>query len=149
MPAARVNGSRVEKVWAAADTAISRARNGLGPSFIQATCTHIDGHFLGDPLLRIFEEPVKQMTEITGPLVGSAIKTPGARVAGRIGSLSKIGVALGTMGMDRYVLKRDPLLAAERLLPEDVCSRLDSEATTEVEKAVSEALETKERESHV
>ena len=48
-----VDGNDVEEVWATAEKAIQKTRKGGGPSYIHATCFHFEGHFLGDPLLRV------------------------------------------------------------------------------------------------
>ena len=45
MPAAEVDGNDVTDVWAAAGEAIGRARDGGGPSFIEARTYRIQGHF--------------------------------------------------------------------------------------------------------
>jgi acetoin:2,6-dichlorophenolindophenol oxidoreductase subunit alpha len=45
MPAAEVDGNDVTDVWAAAGEAIRRAREGGGPSFIEARTYRIQGHF--------------------------------------------------------------------------------------------------------
>jgi TPP-dependent pyruvate/acetoin dehydrogenase alpha subunit len=45
MPAAEVDGNDVTDVWRAAGEAIGRARDGGGPSFIEARTYRIQGHF--------------------------------------------------------------------------------------------------------
>jgi TPP-dependent pyruvate/acetoin dehydrogenase alpha subunit len=45
MPAAEVDGNDVAEVWQAAGEAIRRARDGGGPSFIEARTYRIQGHF--------------------------------------------------------------------------------------------------------
>jgi acetoin:2,6-dichlorophenolindophenol oxidoreductase subunit alpha len=45
MPAADVDGNDVTDVWRAAGEAVSRARDGGGPSFIEARTYRIQGHF--------------------------------------------------------------------------------------------------------
>lgn len=44
-----VDGGDVRAVYEAAGEAISRARSGLGPSFIEAKTPRLVGHYLGDP----------------------------------------------------------------------------------------------------
>jgi pyruvate dehydrogenase E1 component alpha subunit len=44
MPTTVVDGNDVTKVWQAAGTAVARARNGEGPSFIEARTYRIHGH---------------------------------------------------------------------------------------------------------
>jgi pyruvate dehydrogenase E1 component alpha subunit len=45
VPAAEVDGNDVTDVWRAAGEAVSRARDGGGPSFIEARTYRIQGHF--------------------------------------------------------------------------------------------------------
>jgi pyruvate dehydrogenase E1 component alpha subunit len=45
MPAAEVDGNDVTEVWRAAGEAVRRAREGGGPSFIEARTYRIQGHF--------------------------------------------------------------------------------------------------------
>jgi acetoin:2,6-dichlorophenolindophenol oxidoreductase subunit alpha len=62
MPAAEVDGNDVTDVWRAAGEAVRRAREGGGPSFIEARTYRIQGHFefeavvLGDGRYRDAEE---------------------------------------------------------------------------------------------
>ena len=45
VPAAEVDGNDVTAVWQAAGEAVARARDGGGPSFIEARTYRIQGHF--------------------------------------------------------------------------------------------------------
>jgi len=49
MPAEKVDGSDFFAVYEAMQRAVARARNGEGPSTIEATTTRFYGHFEGDP----------------------------------------------------------------------------------------------------
>jgi len=92
--AATVDGWNVEQVWEAAGEAVARARDGGGPSFLHARCLHIEGHFLGDPLLRIVRRPVAELAEISGPLMRSMGRRAGGGLGGRVRGL---GAVLGTV----------------------------------------------------
>jgi len=109
MPASEFDGSDVEIVWQAAHDAITRARSGEGPSFILAKCRRPQGHFLGDPLLRIVNEPIKQLSQITGPLVKSATKSGGASLKERMGSIKEVISLLGKTAKDRFSGEKDPV----------------------------------------
>ena len=52
-----VDGTDVEAVWKVVNEAISKIRNNGSPQFIHASCAHMEGHFLGDPLLRYYRNP--------------------------------------------------------------------------------------------
>jgi acetoin:2,6-dichlorophenolindophenol oxidoreductase subunit alpha len=141
MPAYRVDGNRVDAVWRAAAQAVRRARAGRGPSFILARCCRMEGHFLGDPLLRLFREPLKQTVEITPPLVRATLAKPMAAVLPRCGSLGYIGKVIARLGGERYILRLDPMKQAARLLAPGERVRLEEEARFEVEAAVALAME--------
>ena len=140
VPGARVNGLRVDKVYRAAERAVARARRGLGPSFIHARCIHLDGHFLNDPVLRLYTDPVGQTRQISGPLIKAMMKKPGAGRTKRLASLCGIGQTCVGLGLDTYA-RRDPLVVSRRLLGEEARQRIDEEARREVNTAVERALE--------
>lgn len=145
MPARHVDGTRVEAVWEAAGKAVRRARAGRGPSFLLASCPRREGHFLGDPLLRVFREPLKQTLEIGPPLVRSLFARPLQALARRPLYMGTIGKTLTVLGVEKYLLEPDPLCRAARLLPEDARRRIEREAREEVERAMDDALERRKR----
>lgn len=145
MPACRVDGTRVEKVWAAAGRAVRRARAGRGPSFILASCPRMEGHFLGDPLLRVFKEPLKQAAEIGPPLVRAMLSRPLAALVPRCGHLGSIGRTIAALGGERYLLKVDPLHRAAKAVPTEARERIEEEAKSEVADAVARAMERRRR----
>jgi pyruvate dehydrogenase E1 component alpha subunit len=75
MNAIEIDGTNVEDVWFAAKDAINRARNGEGPTFIRTHCYHIEGHFLGDPLLRVARKPSYRRSFSWGSIIASCSKT--------------------------------------------------------------------------
>ena len=79
-----VDGSDVESVWTAAGEAFTRARNGSGPTFILASCTHPRGHYLGDPMLRMSAQPLKEFMKRAGPLFRSLLSGAGAPLMERV-----------------------------------------------------------------
>lgn len=135
----RVNGLRADKVWEVSRRAISQARGGGGPAFILAKCTHLDGHFLGDPLLRVLEDPIGQMKEIGGPLIKSTTRG-GASWREKIAGFGTIGKAISEVALERTLRKRDPLTVTGKLLG-DRAPELWAEAKTEIEAEVAKALE--------
>jgi acetoin:2,6-dichlorophenolindophenol oxidoreductase subunit alpha len=54
-----VDGLDVEAVWSAGRQAIEHARTDGGPTFLHASCVHLEGHFLGYELLRVTRRPFK------------------------------------------------------------------------------------------
>jgi acetoin:2,6-dichlorophenolindophenol oxidoreductase subunit alpha len=124
---------------------VKRARAGRGPSFILATCPRMEGHFLGDPLLRVYREPVKQTLELAPGLTRAMLSKPAASLLPRCGYLGYIGKVIATLGGERYLKDTDPLRRAARLLPGEAGARLDEEARGEVAEAVAAALERRKR----
>ncbi|TNC25856.1 thiamine pyrophosphate-dependent dehydrogenase E1 component subunit alpha [Amycolatopsis alkalitolerans] len=51
IPATEIDGNDVTEVWRAAGEAISRARAGGGPSFVEARTYRIQGHFEAEPVV--------------------------------------------------------------------------------------------------
>jgi pyruvate dehydrogenase E1 component alpha subunit len=118
MPTADVDGCDVEAVWHAAQGAVTRARNGEGPTFLHARCIHLEGHFLGDPLLRAARQPAAEMTKVVGPLLRSASKGKGAPIRERLDNLRMIGT-LSAAVQDQVSKAHDPLDRARRMLETD------------------------------
>lgn len=142
------DGADMEAVWETAGELIDRARRGVGPGFLVARCTHPEGHFLGDPLLRIARRPVAELAEMTGPLLKAMGRKGGASLTQRAGGLGKIvGVVLRTV-REQVRGGQDPIAVARQALTSDT-ERLDAleEATVlEVGECVRRALEPAEGE---
>lgn len=51
MPTSEIDGNDVTEVWRAAGEAIGRARDGGGPSFIEARTYRVQGHFEAEPIV--------------------------------------------------------------------------------------------------
>ena len=109
MPATEVDGSDVEEVWHATHEALERGRVGEGSTFLHAHCVHHQGHFLGDPLLRITHHPVKEMKKISGPLLQSVAKRKGASIRARVESLRMIVALIGKSFKEQSLKHGDPL----------------------------------------
>jgi len=68
MPGVVVDGNDVFAVYEAAKAAIDRARNGGGPSLVEAKTYRIKGHFVGDPELYRSKEEVQEIFAKTDPI---------------------------------------------------------------------------------
>ena len=142
LPATGIDGSDVEAVWKAAGKALIRARKGKGPSFIHATCTHPEGHFLGDPLLRIARHPIKEMKEVAGPMIKSAIHPNGASALKRSGSLARVTALIGKTAKDQLFSGSDPLVRLRRRLKKENhrLEKLETELINQNQAVVNQAL---------
>lgn len=142
MQATEVDGSDVEAVWHAAQEAMERARHGDGPSFLHAHCVHPEGHFLGDPLLRIARQPIKQMKEVAGPLLKSVTKIKGGSVRKRTGSLGTVTSLIGKTTKVQLFKQKDPLEVVRKKLKSEktLLQKLEKEVNQEIQQAVETAL---------
>ena len=135
LPYARVDGSDVTAVSRTAARAVARARLGGGPSFLVADVARLEGHFLGDALMRAAGD-WHEATEQARPLLRAAARGPGAHRTERLRALARIGAGMGVAALDRTRARRDPLAVAGRRLPADEAARLEQEAWDEVRVAL-------------
>lgn len=143
MPALDVDGSNVEAVWQAAREAISRGRQGAGPTFLLAHCHHLEGHFLGDPLLHLARQPVRGFLPHLRPIIRAVLARRGTSLRKRVAALLEILHLLRTMRRDHLGSTRDPLEHARRKLSGDPerLAHIEREVTHEIDTAVRAASE--------
>jgi pyruvate dehydrogenase E1 component alpha subunit len=136
---AQVDGADVEAVWNAARNLIESARDGEGPGFLHATCSRPDGHFLGDPLLRIVRRPVAEISERVIPLVSATTQLKGGSVTSRAAGVGDIVSTLGRAAKMLASPGRDPVNRLRKRLDEDenVISGIEEEVRHEIEAAVA------------
>lgn len=130
VPGRKVDGSDVETLWRAAGDMIDRIRGGRGPGFLRATCIRPEGHFLGDPLVRMARRPVAELTPRMGPLTSAAVNPQGASVRQRAASLGRITAMLGRTARTHLGPSHDPLQRLRKRLA------IASEHLAELEQAV-------------
>jgi pyruvate dehydrogenase E1 component alpha subunit len=142
MPAMEVNGSDVEDVWNAAGQGVAWARNGDGPAFLLAYCSRIEGHFLGDPLLRVVQKPLQQMKDMTVPLLRSVIAKNGLPLRERVSGLGTTISLISQAVKDQHGKRRDPLELTRSRLAKDArrLEELHKEVAQEITQAVEAAL---------
>jgi len=142
MPAAEIDGTDVEAVWQTASDAINRARAGSSPAFLLAACPHLEGHFLGDPLLRIARHPVQEMKKVAGPLLKSVTRVKGGSVTRRTGGLGKVSALIGQTTKEQVFSQKDPLKVVRRKLKRDKVrlNKIDASVNEEIHRVVDEAL---------
>jgi hypothetical protein len=103
---------------------------------------HLEGHFLGDPLLRAARQPIREMLPRSGPLTRSLTRRKGAAVSERAGSL--IGFMRRVRQSARHHLSRkdDPVAHVRAMLSSDEVRLhdLESKVSGEIQQAVERAL---------
>jgi TPP-dependent pyruvate/acetoin dehydrogenase alpha subunit len=139
--AVSVDGTDVDEVWLAARDAFLRARDGNGPTFLHATCVRPEGHFLGDPLLRIVRKPVRELKSKVGPLIKAAA-SGGSTLSEKAASLGSIVGILGSAQKTQGRAAADPVERQRQRLSISDTERaaLEGAVEAEVQAAVSSAL---------
>ncbi len=143
MPAVETDGTDVESVWHAAHRAMTRARQGEGPTFLHAHCVHLEGHFLGDPLIAAVRRPLRELPQIAGPLTRSLLRWKGAPLGKRAGGLrSIIGTLFSSYRDASDHADRDPLTRARQSLTgePDRLEELEQDVRHEIEQVIETAL---------
>ncbi len=138
---ADVDGGDVAEVERAAAAAFARARRGGGPSFLRARVPRLDGHFLGDPLVRAASSPATDGRETFSSVTAAALSRGGAGAAARVGGvLHLLGVLRHARRKDRDT-HRDPLERTRRALGAHEAERIEAAVDDEISRAVAIALE--------
>lgn len=141
-----IDGSDVEICWETARQVSSDARNKKAPSYIHAHCFRHEGHFLGDPLLRISRNPLKEIGDIAGPLLKSSVKLKGASVAGRARSMKTVFSIVGKTAKDQIIRPKDPIAVTREKLKKDKqrLENIESRVTVEIDQAVQACYKRRE-----
>ena len=143
MRAESVNGRDVRAVHKIAGKLIERARRGKGPSFLLASCPRLDGHILGDKLIRMAKKPIGEGKDTFSKVITAAMSRGGGGLKDRAGSMTQI---MSVMARARRGTARerrgDPIIAARKAMKklEAERERIDAEVAAEIDKAVSDAL---------
>jgi pyruvate dehydrogenase E1 component alpha subunit len=132
LAAERVDGREIEVVRTVVGRLLGRVRSGGGPAFVEAACDHLEGHFLGDPLLRVVRRPVVEARSLAGPLTRAATGREGAGVVGRARSLAGMTRTIGGAAFAEKLRRGDPLPPVRRRLRRRDASRLEK-----IERAVA------------
>ncbi len=143
--AERVDGGDVMAVFETAGKLVEHVRGAGEPAFLLASCPRLDGHFLGDPLLRTARHPVAEGKELLGALFVAATASRGARLGERAVSLARMTNLLRLARGGGRDEKDDPLARARRALSgrEGDVERVDAEVAEEMAHAARTVLEEK------
>ncbi len=147
IPFLRVDGLDVEAVWKAGSKAVRYIRAGKGPYFIHARCVHLKGHFLGDPLLSLTGDVLRQVKKMAGPLLKAMATRKGVGFLERVRSLARIS-SLAAFASKQTRTRHDPLALARRRLTADKIRlmKLEEEVRAEVEEKLGSVLALSEKE---
>ena len=141
--AASVDGRDVRAVHGAAAKLVDRARRGKGPSFLLATCPRLDGHFLGDPLIRMAKRPIAEGKDTFAKVISSATSREGGGLKDRAGGMTRMMSVLARARRGPTRGRRgDPMLGARNAMKKHEAERdrIDAEVAAEIDTAVKAAL---------
>ncbi|MFZ2096730.1 MAG: thiamine pyrophosphate-dependent enzyme [Anaerolineales bacterium] len=130
-----VNGSDVEEVWNVANGEIKRLRNGEGAVFMHARCIHLEGHYMGDQLLRFAHPSMSEMVKLTGPLVKAHTQSRGAPLRERTAGLKEMFEIIWDSIRIHRSSDRDPIPVLRKKL-----LNLDAEKLRDIEKQVQDEI---------
>jgi pyruvate dehydrogenase E1 component alpha subunit len=145
--AVEVDGSDVEEVWLHANEEIRRLRKGEGPVFVYATCVHLEGHFLGDQLLRQAHPSVSETIKMAASLVKAHTQSRGAPLRERTASLREtLGILRESARVHRSK-EGDPIPLLQKKLASvdaDKLHELENQVQTEIDEIIRKATKTTE-----
>ena len=136
-----MDGADILSVWSAAEAGLRHARSGNGPAFIWAQCVHLEGHFLGDPLLDKLRRPGYSFRKRARPMLLSFFRRGGAPWPERMAALRQI-LGMVRAAQDQTDSQNDPLVRARRtLLAENPgkLEQLESAVQVEIRRVVAAA----------
>ena len=132
-----VDGRDVEQVWKPVNKEIVRLRNGEGPVFVHASCEHLEGHFLGDQLLRFAHPSMSETMKLTAPLVKAHTQSKGAPLRERTAGLKEmLGIIWENVRKHRSK-EGDPIALLRKKL-----ANLDAAKLHDIESRVQNEIET-------
>ena len=139
---ARADGFDALDVHKKAADLINSVRSQAKPAFLHAACVHLEGHFLGDPLLRFRKKPFAQLRRQGIPMARSAAKPKGAPFGERMQAIKSILSTVGKSIVDHFSGVRDPLLLTRQKLAGDKTRLADLETLimTEIEEVTQKVL---------
>jgi TPP-dependent pyruvate/acetoin dehydrogenase alpha subunit len=139
LPFAEVDGVDVEAVERAAAEAIGRARRGHGPSLLWAHVPRLDGHFLGDALVRAARSPAGHGRQLLGEVTAAALSGAGGGLGARTRGVVRLLGLLRLARREDRDTRRDPLERARATVGQPLAARLEDEALAEVGRALEAA----------
>ncbi len=116
-----VEGTDPEAVDAVAGKLLHDVRRGKGPALLHAQVARLDGHFLGDPLVKVSKDPTsEQAIGTTRELLSGLFGSGGAGVSERARSLGSM------LGLDDQGAERGPRRPARSPRPHSKEAREES-----------------------
>jgi pyruvate dehydrogenase E1 component alpha subunit len=130
-----VDGSDVEEVWKYLNKEIVRLRNGEGPVFVHAFCEHLEGHFLGDQLLRFAHPSMSETMKMAVPLMKAHTQSKGAPLRERTAALKEMLGIIRETNRKHRSKEGDPIPILRKKL-----AGMDGEKLQEIETQVQNEI---------
>jgi acetoin:2,6-dichlorophenolindophenol oxidoreductase subunit alpha len=142
LAAIEVDGQDALAVFQAAAEIFPEVRAGKGPAFLLARCARLDGHLLGDPLVRTAKEPIGEGKGTIGRVVAAAFTSGGGGVGARALALTRTVNLLRLARKDKRDSKNDPVTRLRKVLAESRTDldRIDDQIETEMAAVVQAAV---------
>ncbi len=146
LSAHQADGLDVMAVWKTAGRAFDDARRGKGAQFLLLACTRLDGHLLGDPLLRVARRPVKEGFEEFRKIAAGVFSRSGGGIGDRAAGVAAMLKTLKAARRDLYDSRDDPVARCRAALKkrEGEVVRAEDEIDKLVNQAVENALDPEE-----
>ncbi len=138
--AQRGDGLDVTSVWRVAEGAFKEARRLNRPQFLLLTCSRLDGHFLGDPLVRVARKPVKEGRDVFRRATAAAFSRSGGTIGARAAGLAALMTTLREARKNGYGGPDDPIAHGRAALndrAEEVARR-----EAEIDRLIDDTVET-------
>ena len=135
------NGLDVEEVFSLAAHAIEHVRTGRGPYFLHLSCSHLEGHFLGDPLLRLQRQPAQEIGWVARPLLKGLFTSRGSSLRLRWDGLKQLTSSIIASFRQNRKLQDPVKITREKLSGEgDKLAQLEDEIEDKVAYLVKRTL---------
>lgn len=136
--ACEADGLDVEAVGETAGRAFRDVRAGKGPRFLHLPCSRLDGHFLGDPLLRTARRPFSEGRAALGKVASAVFSRGGSGAGARAAGIAHILKTLNEARKARRDPDADPLARSRKALEKSDLDLTGMES--EIDRVVSEAV---------
>jgi TPP-dependent pyruvate/acetoin dehydrogenase alpha subunit len=144
--AVEVDGLDVLAVWQAAREVLQHIRLGHGPAFLLAHCVHLEGHFLGDPLLAMLRQPLASARQQVWPMARSMLKREGVSWRERLAAMRGVTRTIQAAQQQRQA-HNDPLARARQQLTDHIkLTELEAEVRQDIQQAVARATQAADKE---
>lgn len=139
---ATVDGTDAEAVHTTAGMLIGRLRKRDTPAFLLARCPRLDGHFLGDPMVRMARRPLTDGRETLGEIADTVTRRGAGPLERAGGMLHMAGLMVRARTGAERESRGDPIRKARKALTRDpeTRDRIEREVRDEIAAALTAAL---------